>query len=74
MLKFLNSPTGSWFKAALVAILSSIASKLRAGVNIFSKDNLNELLIIAILSIIPVIINYLNPEDTRYGNKDVPLV
>jgi hypothetical protein len=67
MSKFFNSPAGSWLKAAIVAILSGILIKLQEGTDIWTIASLKELATIASVSVIPVIINYLNPQDTRYG-------
>lgn len=67
MAKFLNSPAGSWLKAAIVAILSGVLIKLQEGTDIWTVASIKELATIATVSVIPVIINYLNPQDTRYG-------
>jgi hypothetical protein len=65
--KFFNSPAGSWVKAALVAVLSGILIKIQEGVDIWQVSSLKELGTIAVVAVIPVVINYLNPQDTRYG-------
>jgi hypothetical protein len=67
MANFFNSPAGSWLKAAIVAILSGVLIKLQEGADLWNAASLKELLTIAAVSVIPVIINYLNPQDTRYG-------
>jgi hypothetical protein len=63
-MKFLNSIYGSWLKLVLTAILTMIISKG----NIF-MITLEECISAAVISILPIIINWLNPNDTRYGNK-----
>jgi hypothetical protein len=62
MLKFLNSIYGSWVKIFLSAILTMIMSKGDIYL-ITLKDCLNA----GIISILPIIINYINPHDKRYG-------
>lgn len=62
MMKFLNSIYGSWVKIFLSAILTMIMSKGDIYL-ITLKDCLNA----GIISILPIIINYINPNDTRYG-------
>jgi hypothetical protein len=61
-MKFLNSIYGSWLKVALTAILTMIIAKG----NIY-EVTLAECGSAAVISILPIIINYLNPHDTRYG-------
>jgi hypothetical protein len=61
-MKFLNSIYGSWFKVFVSAILTMIVMKGDIYL-ITLKDCLNA----GIISILPIIINYLNPHDTRYG-------
>ena len=63
-MKFLNSIYGSWLKLALTAILTMIISKG----NIY-EVTLEECISAAVISILPIIVNFLNPHDTRYGNK-----
>jgi hypothetical protein len=62
MMKFLNSIYGSWVKIFLSAILTMIISKGDIYL-ITLKDCLNA----GIISILPIIINYINPNDKRYG-------
>jgi hypothetical protein len=61
-MKFLNSIYGSWVKIFLSAILTMIMSKGDIYL-ITLKDCLNA----GIISILPIIINYINPNDKRYG-------
>lgn len=63
-MKFLNSIYGSWLKVALTAILTMIITKG----NIY-EVTLEECISAAVISILPIIINYLNPHDTRYGKS-----
>jgi hypothetical protein len=61
-MKFLNSIYGSYVKVFLSAILTMILAKG----DIYSIT-LKECISAGVISIIPIIINYLNPNDTRYG-------
>lgn len=63
-MKFLNSIYGSWLKVALTAILTMIIAKG----NIY-EVTLEEVISAAVVSVLPIIINYLNPHDPRYGSK-----
>jgi hypothetical protein len=62
MMKFLNSIYGSWLKVFVSAILTMIVMKGDIYL-ITLKDCLNA----GIISILPIIVNYINPHDTRYG-------
>ncbi|CAB4121861.1 hypothetical protein UFOVP19_16 [uncultured Caudovirales phage] len=62
MMKFLNSIYGSWVKIFTSAILTMIIAKG----DIYAVT-LKECISAGIISILPIIINYLNPNDTRYG-------
>jgi hypothetical protein len=61
-MKFLNTIYGSWLKLVITAILTMIISKG----NIY-EVTLEECISAAVISILPIIINFLNPHDTRYG-------
>lgn len=63
-MKFLNSIYGSWLKVALTAILTMIITKG----NIY-EVTLEEVISAAVVSILPIIVNWLNPHDTRYGTN-----
>lgn len=65
MMKFLNSIWGSWLKVALTGILTMIIAKG----NIY-EIAMQDIISAAVISIIPIMINYLNPNDPRYGRKD----
>jgi len=61
-MKFLNSIYGSWVKVFVSAVLTMIVMK--GDIYLITwKDCLNA----GIISILPIIINFLNPLDKRYG-------
>ena len=62
MMRFFNSMTGSWIKVFVTAVLTMAMAKD----DLFSIT-LKECLSAGAISIIPIIINFLNPKDTRYG-------
>lgn len=64
-MKFLNSIYGSWLKVALTAIITMIVAKG----NIY-EVTLEECISAAVISILPIIVNWLNPHDPRYGSKN----
>lgn len=64
-MKFLNSIYGSWLKLVLTAILTMIITKG----NIY-EVSLEECISAAVISILPIILNWLNPHDPRYGSKN----
>ena len=64
MMKFFNSMLGSWLKVVITAILTMAMAKG----DIFAIT-LKECLSAGAISIMPIIINFLNPNDKRYGNK-----
>lgn len=61
-MKFLNSIYGSWIKIFLSAILTMVIAK-----GDIYLVTIKECLSAGIISILPIIINYLNPHDKRYG-------
>jgi hypothetical protein len=63
-MKFLNSIYGSWLKLTLTAILTMVISKG----NIY-EVTLEECISAAVISILPIIVNFINPNDPRYGTK-----
>ena len=69
MKEFLNSPAGSWVKVFLSAILGFILNNLSKGGSILDVD-WQALLSAGVAAVLPVIINWLNPADTRYGKVD----
>lgn len=62
MMKFLNTMYGSYIKVFLSAVLTMIIAKG----NIY-LITLEECISAGVISILPIIINYLNPNDKRYG-------
>jgi len=64
MMKFLNSIYGSWVKVFLSAVLTMVIAKG----NIYLVT-LEECISAGIISILPIVINYINPNDTRYGKQ-----
>ena len=63
-MKFLNSIYGSWLKVAITAILTMIITKG----NIY-EVTLEEVISAGVISMLPIIVNWLNPHDTRYGTN-----
>jgi hypothetical protein len=63
-MKFLNSIYGSWLKIVLTAILTMVITKG----NIY-EVTLEECISAAVISVLPIIINWLNPHDPRYGKN-----
>lgn len=61
-MKFLNSIWGSWLKVALTGVLTMIIAKG----NIY-EIAMQDIISAAVIAILPIIVNYLNPHDTRYG-------
>jgi hypothetical protein len=68
MNKFFNTMLGSWVKVFITVVL---AQYMAMGISIFDLDieSIKCLLSSGVASLIPVIINYLNPNDPRYGPK-----
>lgn len=64
--EFLNTPLGSFLKVFVIAVLVQFMNE---GSDIFSLDkaSIQGLINAGIVAVIPVIINALNPTDTRYG-------
>ena len=62
MMKFLNSIYGSWVKVFVSAVITMIIAKG----DIF-LISLKECISAGVISLLPIVINYLNPLDTRYG-------
>ena len=65
--KIMASPFGSFIKAFLVAFLSLIMARQKDGTLCFDVQCLIDLLIASTFAIIPVIINWINPQYTQYG-------
>lgn len=71
MEKFLSTIYGSWLKVFLVAVLATWMAELSSGRSLFSWDlhMVESILRAGVLATVPVIINYLDPNDSRYGRK-----
>lgn len=61
-MRFLNSIYGSWIKIFTSAVITMIIAKG----DIYAVT-LKECFSAGVISILPIIVNYLNPHDTRYG-------
>ena len=62
---FLNTAIGSWLKVYITGVLMFIV----ANGGIRNIDWITALEA-TLISTLPVLINYLNPKDTRYGSKN----
>ena len=69
MQDFLNTAVGSWLKVFISSILTAWLLMLTNGQQLFSWDlqMVENLLTVGVVSTLPIVINYLNPKDTRYG-------
>ena len=66
---FLNSAVGSYAKAFLAVFLTLVLTQMSSGLSVLNLD-WGMVLNGAIVSILPVFINILNPKDTRYGKNN----
>jgi hypothetical protein len=64
-----KSPVASWVKVFISAVLLQFMNGLIEGHPLFSWDKsmFEKLTTAGLVALIPVIINFLNPNDTRYG-------
>ena len=72
---FLNTVIGSWMKVFLTAVMIQMMNNLREGMTIASwnRDTFWDFTSAGLFALLPVIINFFNPNDTRYGiNKEKP--
>jgi hypothetical protein len=69
MKEFLNTPLAAWLKVFVATILSLVLINISKGIDLFSL-NWKEIVSGAVASLLPVIINWLNPNDPRYGLKN----
>lgn len=69
MQDFLNTAVGSWLKVFISSILTAWLLMLTNGQQLFSWDlqMVENLLTVGVVSTLPIVINYLNPKDPRYG-------
>jgi len=61
-MKFLNSIYGSSGKVFITAVLTMIMAKS----DIFAVT-LKEVISAGVIAVLPIVINWINPNDTRYG-------
>ncbi len=75
MNKFFNTALGSYVKIFLSAVIAVYMAELSVGHDLFSMDivMLKKLASAGVASVLPVLYNAMNPNDTRYGNKKKPL-
>lgn len=66
---FLNTVFGSYLKVLVAALLTIIATELMNGKTIFDLD-WKYLVNATVLSALPILINWLNPKDPRYGKSE----
>lgn len=67
--KFISqTPVGSWIKLALAALLSQyLIIIMDANQHLWSYDSLRAIGIAVSVQVVPVVINWLNKQDPRYG-------
>lgn len=65
--KIMASPFGSFLKAFVVALLSLLAARHKDGTLCFDANCIKDLLLASTFAIIPVVINWINPEYKQYG-------
>ena len=65
----LNTIYASWIKVFISAVLGAYLIELQNATNLFSWNlkMVESLLTVGVASTLPIIINWLNPSDTRYG-------
>lgn len=68
MQNFLNTAVGSYVKTLLSVILTLVLIELQKGNSVTSID-WTTIANGALISLLPVLINALNPADKRYGRK-----
>lgn len=78
MWNWLNSPGAgsavfSWIKVFAATVLTLF---LADGADIFavSVDDARLWLAAAVAAVLPLVVNYINPRDNRYGSAEEPLV
>ena len=70
-MKELNTIYASWLKVFASAVLGAYLIELQDGRQLFdwTFDMVESLLTVGVVSMIPIIINWLNPADERYGKR-----
>lgn len=67
---FLNTIMGSWVKMFISFALGQITIiLLDKDQTLFSYESLKSIMIAGLVPVLPIIINYLNPNDPRYGKN-----
>jgi hypothetical protein len=74
MNKFFSTALGSYVKVFLTAVIAVYMAELSTGHDMFTFDftMAKKLISAGVVSVLPVIHNAMNPNDTRYGNKGEP--
>lgn len=70
--KLLNTAVGSLLKVVITVILGHILLELKSGksiLDVFNAENVWSYVTVILTSAIPIVINWINPEDKRYGKK-----
>jgi hypothetical protein len=71
MKQLFSSPLGSWLKAFLAVAFTIFLSQYTTNGEIcFSKKCITDLLMGALVSTAPILINWLNPEYKGYGKTE----
>ena len=65
--KFFTTPLGSFVKHFLTAFLTVLIAENQKGIVCFDSQCLKSALIAATFAILPVILNWLNPNYKNYG-------
>lgn len=67
--KFMTTPLGGLLKHFVFIVLTQYLIELESGHNLFTLDNamVNKLLTAGIVSCLPVILNWINPNYKNYG-------
>jgi len=70
-MKQLNTIYASWLKVFISSVFGAYLIMLQEGTNLFSWDlaMVEKLLTAGVVSTLPIIINWLNPADERYGKR-----
>jgi hypothetical protein len=66
MQKFLNTIWGTYLKVLVSAVLTTISLKLGQGHDITTLSA-KQWLFTCLVPVLPIIVNWINPEDKRYG-------
>lgn len=70
---FSNTIVGSWTKVFISAAILQLSNYLSHGKAIvINKELLLDLFMAGLIATLPVIYNYLNPNDPRYGRNKTP--